>query len=683
MRKITTKILLAAALAALPGLVLATCGKIEDDRDTYTITFIATYTMKEKVDSWGNWDDYVPKPGEGTFETNDPNTNNPWIPPGERPGDEGPFEGWVWKTVEPEFPPIKTNTLGRLPYLPEDPEREDGYLFDGWFTPGGMPVTTLTVFSSDTSVFGKWKGGENIATVEDGPVAKELARIRNILATRKPSTRYIVDVTADETILPQMLYYGGTDIENVTIRLNGITPAGKTTPPIIALSGMGNLFAVGANVTLELRNVWLQGGSRNSMSLLAVNSGGKLIVGQNASDKTLIFNNGSENPRAGGGITVNEGGELIMNGGGITECYSINTTSEAGQFTGGGGVLVRGGTFTMNGGTMYRCEAENGGGVFVDRGGKFYLYGGIIWDNFAPIGGGVLIYRGGLFEMDGGEVYKNIAYEGAGVFVAQGRGGAISANPYDPRLPPGPDNDPAKKEGFYLKNGDIHENGARLGGGILNDSGAITYMTGGRIRNNSGLATAAVFNSGLFIMMDGTIEGNTGGLGGGVYAAQGIFIMENGKITKNSAAGSGGGILVAEYFIMHGGEISDNEAEEYCGGVYVNHSGSFAMSGGIIENNRTTSVSRANSGTLYFADSNTLEPSARGTAFYGTRPDGARPGNSIVDPIGHWLDGIVNGEWIIDSNLAEYDEEQLPLPYPNNTTIKVIDGVLTPIVPGE
>jgi hypothetical protein len=333
----------------------------------------------------------------------------------------------------------------------------------------------------------------------------------------------------------------------------------------------------------------------------------------------------------------------------------------------------------MNGGTMHRNDAEYGGGVLVYMNGKFKMTGGEIYDNVAPYGGGVLIYSGGLFEMEGGSIHDNVGIDGGGIFVARGMGGAASATPYDPRKPSSPTNDPAKKEGLYLSGGTIHKNGViGYGGGIFNDEGAFTYMTGGTISENSGRSVAGVGNAGLFIMRGGVIEGNTGGFGGGVDAMLGTFIMEDGKIINNKASGSGGGVLVGDQFMMHGGEISGNTADEICGGVYLRPTGFFAMSGGTIKDNKSTRTS--GSGTLYFSDANTLDDS-RGTAFYGTKA------GDFVDPLGHWdVDDKSANVFIIDSYLAEYKlelEKNLPQPYPDGTTITVTAGVLTPIIAGE
>jgi hypothetical protein len=666
MREITPnkKILTAAVLATMLccALIFTTCGQLDVDEHVYTITFFAEYPVKvKKTDTIDG----------KTFEYE--------------------VEEYV-VVLEPTL--IKTNGAGRLPRIPADPERPDDYSFDGWFTSGVTRVTIHTIFTSDTRVVARWKSGESIQ-IEEGPITKEFTRIKAELAAGRASPTYTINVTANEALLPQTLEYSGSG--NVRIILNGFYSEDRVNPEI-SISGSGSLFTVGENVTMVLRNVRLQGSGRNTAALLSVNEGGTLIIGEDDRDKTYIYYNGSEGEKSGGGITVNKGGELIMNGGEIYNCTVIASPyDDPYGKPGGGGVLVRGGTFTMNGGNIEKCYGHNdGGGVLVDLGGRFTMKGGILYDNSAPYGGGVATYRGGLFEMEDGELYLNVAYNGGGVFVDQGRGGLESANPYDPRRPanfPGMTfeeyhayydptkhiNDARIKEGLYLSGGKIHQNFAIYdGGGVCNSRGGITYMDGGELDDNTANDYGAgVYNLGLYIMMTGEIKNNDGRYGGGVFADGGMFILQDGKITKNYARQFGGGVVVySGQFAMHGGEISENRAEYDGGGLaFLPIANAFAMSGGVIRHNTSNYT---NSGTLYFLYS--ADPAQIGLAYYGTRPTDAVPGDSAVIPIGR--EANVNGTntFIWQSYLANYLPNSsgvlLPQHRGNNVRIEVIDGTL-------
>lgn len=223
-----------------------------------------------------------------------------------------------------------------------------------------------------------------------------------------------------------------------------------------------------------------------------------------------------------------------------------------------------------------------------------------------------------------------------------------------------------------MKGGLITKNGAAgAGGGIANDQGAFTYMTGGTVSENTGRDVAGVINLGLFIMDDtgsseeAVITGNRGGFGGGVDAYAGRFILISGKITGNIASGSGAGVIVGDQFIMHGGEITDNEAEQMGGGVFLRPSGFFSMSGGTIDGNK---AAKANTGTIYFDVTSTLNPDLIGTAFYGKRA------GDLVDPHGYWGKGENDGpDKIVDPETDVFIVTSFLSAYPyNNTRIEVI-----------
>jgi hypothetical protein len=655
MRKIII-ILSATLCAALLGcLIFAACTVPEDDRDTYTVTFVAKWYEKVGSEEWGKWEKFA---GEG-FE----DWQMEWEedPPGIGEDDDGNVIGdiEIWRTVGIKKTQ-RTDTLGRISKIPRPPDRED-YEFIGWFTSGNTPVSIRTVFTTDTIVLARWKAGENIQTVERGPVAREFTRIRNeVLAGGKPTFSYIVKVEDNETILPQTLDYNG---RIVYIVLEGNTVA----PPVISVSGMGSLFEVGGNVTLELRNIWLRGGARNPKGLLTVNSGGRIIIGQNAADKTLIFNNLAEDNEDGGGVSV-KGGELIMNGGEISENLSLVTAGEIGyRGIGGGGVNIRnGGIFTMNGGRIRRNQAEDGGAVMVYRYGKFIMNGGELYDNTSYTGGGVHVYRG-LFEMRGGKIHSNMAGDGGAVYVNRGLTDIAHINDYDPRKPDSPENNPATKQGFYMYGGEISNNGSNMGGAIFTNWGSFSYMGGGIITGNTAYESGAIHHLGLFIMANGTISKNKATYLGGVEVAEGVFIMENGKITENESSNSGGGVYVSEYFIMYGGEITANKADGFAGGVCILPTGSFAMSGGLIEGNSGNRPEGG--GTLYFATTDVLDMTAKGTAYYGIRGEGADYVDAYVKRVEKTND---YGPYYTYEITSYLDSDG----YDDDTKIEVIDGVL-------
>ena len=129
---------------------------------------------------------------------------------------------------------------------------------------------------------------------------------------------------------------------------------------------------------------------------------------------------------APGGVLVEQGGTLTMNGGAI----SGNKT----YYESGGGVYVaNGGTLKLYGGAISGNNATNfGGGVCVADGGAFELHGGTISGNSAGSGGGVMVYGAtGAFTMDDGAICGNSADRGGGVYVEGAfgmSGGSVTGN---------------------------------------------------------------------------------------------------------------------------------------------------------------------------------------------------------------------------------------------------------------
>jgi hypothetical protein len=766
MRKIMTnkKIVPAAVLFAVLfcGLIFTTCGKLETEENVYTITFIAEYSKRELrherrvIEIIGG----VAGENNGKILAED----EVYTGPGRVVENDYyvvvQYDAWLgepvivtpltdrWGEIIKETQPVtrRTDGNGKLPNFPPNPGYgPEGYSFDGWFTQGNTRVTKNTIFTTNTRVHAVWKPGTGIKN-EEGPVFLKFIEIQKALKeglslSSDKTDEVTVTISEIEALKPQTLESSNT--RPVRIILEG--PTGEvSTLPYLTISESGSLFTVGNNVTLVLRNARMQGNDRNTMALLTVNRGGKLYIGENSSDKSYIFLNGAELEKSGGGVTVNTGAYLEMNGGDIYQC-SVRTRpyNDPNGWPGGGGVLVRGGEFLMKGGNIERCFGQfNGGGVLVDMSGKFTMTGGQIYDNSSPYGGGVSTYRGGLFIMEEGDgptptvpyIKENLARDGGGVFVD---GGAEPTIPFDPRRPwnyrgmpsydsskplnptstgfdlrldtnyPGmayepylttkkPENDPNKKEGFYMRGGIIQENHSLVdGGGVHNYAGGIVCMTGGTIRNNyADDFGGGVANMGLYIMIAGTIQGNQGRYGGGVCALLNMFAFEGGTIGgTNTAQGNlatsiGGGVFVLQgSFFMLGDNtrITYNDADSACGGLAIYPEGNFTMAGGIISNN--TSSNNPNFAQLLFFNSS--DPKLLGLALYGKRqPDKVLgyilPGDPLVDHYGRFWTNPTTGvrEWLINSYITQYNRDLntglVTYLYPQNTNavIQVRDGHL-------
>jgi hypothetical protein len=652
------KIVPAAGLAVVfcCGLIFTTCGKLETEENVYTVTFIAEYSEKETRTEVRRYS-YGPK--AGTTETvlvevvvqydawsgKEVNVTG-YDVERDRVGEDPVYE----LVGAPPPPTRRTDGDGRLTGFPRDPKRPGDWSFGGWFTQGGTQITKNTIFTTNTRVHAKWVPGAG-TQAEEGLVALRFKEIAADLTKGQPDPGgYEVTITANESFSPITLELPNTyDGPKVRIILNGslTIPDRQVTLPYLSITRSGSLFTVGKDVILELRNARMEGNDRNTTSLLTVNAGGKLIIGENELDKSYIFLNGSEGEKTGGGVTVNKGGELVMNGGEIYECSVIaRAYDDPTGSPGGGGVNVRGGTFTMAGGNIERCYGRyNGGGVLVDLGGKFTMTGGQIYDNTAPYGGGVSTYRGGLFILtDNGLLKENLAAEGGGVFVDSGAEHAI---PYDPRRPPGPTNNPDLKEGFYMEGGFIQGNHAVYdGGGVFNYQGGIVFMKG-TPGNKPTITTniaddwgGGVCNMGLYIMIDGDIVENRGSYGGGVCAAVNMFAFEAGNISNNRATAVGGGVFVLEgsfFMLGAGARLTTNTSQSFGGAAAIYYPGNFAMAGGEISGNRSTNYSPE--ATFGFFDS--PDTKLLGLVWYGKRPVDPIlgyivPGDPAIAPVTEW-----------------------------------------------
>ena len=123
----------------------------------------------------------------------------------------------------------------------------------------------------------------------------------------------------------------------------------------------------------------------------------------------------------GGGVLIEDGGRLTVNGGSIVGCSADS----------GGGVKVEcgdaNGTFTMNGGAIIGCVADCGGGVETDSGGEgeygiFAMNDGVIDSCVAADGRGGGVYASGPFTMGKDAAITNCkaTEEGSGLFLGGG-----------------------------------------------------------------------------------------------------------------------------------------------------------------------------------------------------------------------------------------------------------------------
>jgi hypothetical protein len=304
-----------------------------------------------------------------------------------------------------------------------------------------------------------------LVKISDGS-GDTLAGLQELLTNATDGESYTINVSLNQTISPQTLFYSGG---NISITLRG-TDEERT----ISLSSKGSMFTVMSGVTLILgNNITLQGLDNNDNPVVKV-SGGTLVMntgscitgnitalngcgGVAVQEGTFTMNGGkiSGNTSGGGGGVSVQSGTFTMNGGEISGNTSIS---------GGGGVYVQSGTFTMTNGEIKNNTATgDGGGVYVNSSSSFTMTSGGIKDNTATgSGGGVYMYSNSSCTMTGGEIKDNTATgSGGGVYV----GGT-----------------------FTMDGGEISGNEAGSGGGVYMYDGSysIFYIVNGTIYGSNG-----------------------------------------------------------------------------------------------------------------------------------------------------------------------------------------------------
>jgi hypothetical protein len=357
---------------------------------------------------------------------------------------------------------------------------------------------------SDTLLEHTFEGTNFADSQVVGASEKTLKGKLDAVLSSYPSGSYTIILDSTETVGPltPLNVTGGKDI-TLTIEGNGKT---------VKLDGNGSILTLGAesgsSLTLIVQDITLEGKTDNTDPVVRVKDGGTLELKVGSS---LTGNTSSNN---GGGVLVESGGTLSMNGG------EISGNSVSGSYSRGGGVYIDGGTFTMSGGTISGNETlqsiegghYGGGGVFVTNGGTFTMSGGAVSDNSTfKNGSGVFVYEGGTFTMSGGEISDNSAPKnGGGVYISGGT--------------------------FTMSGGEINGNSASVSGGGVYVNKGILSMSGGEISGNSASSGGGVYNTGTFTMTGGVMYGSDAGDGKANTATDGnsAALYRNGGTSPNT-----------------------------------------------------------------------------------------------------------------------------------------------------
>jgi hypothetical protein len=327
---------------------------------------------------------------------------------------------------------------------------------------------------------------------------------------------------------------GNAKIEFVRIRVNGIYDDGETTANNRAIRVIGYIDDNGTT-TVDVANV---NNGKQDTTVVTLGAGA-VLTGQTSNDSDR-----------GGGISVDQGGKLVMLAGSeVSGCYSSI----------GGAVQVYNSVFDMQGGLITENNAENGGGVYADGGSAFTMSDGEISYNTAErFGGGVYLWK------------------------------------WDPVK--------SKTPKFTMTGGKINNNTAdKMGGGVCVNWSGIFELVGGEIIDNKVKGEHyGIGGGGIATLGDWTDPS--------VYA---VITIKGGRISGNNAPGGGGGgvgVGSGTEFTMEGGEISGNSDNSNdkpaAGGVFLLDNSyttfiTFTMTGGVISGNTATGTATAKAAELY------------------------------------------------------------------------------------
>jgi hypothetical protein len=300
------------------------------------------------------------------------------------------------------------------------------------------------------------------------------------------------------------------------------------------------------------------------------------------------------NAARGGGISVDQGGKLVM----------------------------------LAGSTVTGCDSPMGAVEVYNS--VFDMQGGLITENKGIEGGGVFAGAHSAFTMSGGEISENTASEiGGGVYL--GKWNWVNTNPK-----------------FTMTGGKINDNTAVLaGGGVFANRSTIFELDGGEIIDNvvtTGGDDGEVGGGGIYA------TGNYSSSGGDTS-----LTIKKGRISGNKvlAGGGGGGVTIGKdcNATMSGGEISGNSSNSNdkpaAGGVYLAEvkldTGyqdyiTFSMTGGVISGNTATGDTEAKAQQLYKGQEATIKTETSTTKIGGVdatldAEGGAAGGNDKVKKI--------------------------------------------------
>ena len=407
-----------------------------------------------------------------------------------------------------------------------------------------------------------------------------------------------------------------------SLKLSGISAISGNN----AESGRGGAVYADGTVEIEIdQGGIITGNSAQQGGAIYANATGTIIITETENVTVKPSVTGNIATSGNGGAIYVDNGSVSISGGSLSD-----NKAENGQ---GGAVYTNTASVTVSGTAEVRSNTAKEGGAVYAGSGNVTVSGGSLSENTADTDGGAVYAGSGTVTLLAAEgqtaqsIRNNTAKGGKGGAI-YADAGAVSVTGFAlVQNTAGSDGGAiyARKGAVTLTNatlgGENSEDGNTAGGrggAVYAGSGNVT-VSGGGMSNNTAVTDGGAVYAGEGMVTLSVPEGETAqpirnntateGKGGAIYADAGAVSVTGSALVQNSAGSEGGAIYankgaVALTNVALGGENSgDGNTAGSSGGAVYADSGNVTVSGGSIQNNKSTT---GNGGAIYLGSGSSM-----------------------------------------------------------------------------